>query len=112
MRAARPRAWLAAAAFVVAARVPVLPARGYFDGAPDLVVEVTSASDRYGEVHDKALEWIGAGARIVWVVDPMVRCVTIHRRNGEPCVAHGDDLLEGGDVLPGFGVRVSELFPG
>ena len=100
------------AAFVSATRVPVLPNRGYVQGAPDFAVEVTSPNDTFADVHEKALFWIEHGSRLVWVVEPIARTVTIYTPNGKLRVAHGDDLLDGGDVLPGFTVHVRDLFPG
>jgi Uma2 family endonuclease len=100
------------AAFVTADRVPANPSAGYFDGPPDLAVEITSPSDRYAEVHEKALFWIARGARLVWVVEPMARFVTVYRRDGSQQTLREDDELTGEDLLPGFAVRVGDLFAG
>ncbi len=62
--------------FVCAERVPATPTAGFFDGAPDLAVEVLSPSDRASEVLAKVQDWLGAGCRIVWVVDPGTRTST------------------------------------
>lgn len=99
------------AAFVAASRLATLPTRGHFEGAPDLAVEVISPNDRYGEVHDKALDWIAAGTRLVWIVDPIRCSVAIYVPDGTIRVVNGDDVLDGGDVLPGFTARVRELIP-
>ena len=45
----------------------------FFEGAPDLAVEILSPSNRPGEVRAKAPEYLAAGARLVWVVDPSAR---------------------------------------
>ena len=99
-------------AFVSIARLPVMPKRGHIAAAPDFAVEVTSPNDTFADVHEKALFWIEHGSRLVWVVEPIARTVTIYTPNGKLRVAHGDDLLDGGDVLPGFTVHVRDLFPG
>ena len=99
-------------AFVAASRVPSAPSRGYLEGPPDLAVEVTSPNDTYAEVHEKALFWIACGARLVWVVEPIARLVTIYRPDHSQHTLRGGDVLIGDDVLPGFAVRVAELFPG
>lgn len=99
-------------AFVVSARIPANPCRGYFDGAPDLAIEVTSPGDSYGDVHEKALFWLACGARLVWVVEPVVRLVTVYRPGDTQRVLRADDELRGDDVLPGFVVRIADLFPG
>jgi Uma2 family endonuclease len=96
-------------AFVRAARGPG-PERGYFPGAPDLAVEVLSPDDRPGYVREKVAEWLEAGARTVWVVDPRTRTVAVHAPAEDPRVRGESDTLDGGDVLPGFTLAVRDLF--
>lgn len=96
-------------AFVRVDRV-AKPPRGYFPGAPDLAVEVVSPDDRAGEVHDKARMWLEAGARLVWVVWPETKTVTVHRPRGEPQTLREGDSLTGEDVLLGFQCDVSAAF--
>ena len=63
-------------AFVSAERLgPVIPV-GYIEGAQDLAVEVLSPDDRMSEIQEKVREYLSAGARLVWVVDPQNRAVT------------------------------------
>ncbi|MHC4133936.1 MAG: Uma2 family endonuclease [Planctomycetota bacterium] len=95
-------------AFVRADR-PGSPDRGYYPGAPDLAVEVLSPDDRPGYVRDKVAEWIEAGARAVWVVDPRARTVVVHEPGGEPRVLGDGDTLPGGHVSPGFALAVAEV---
>ena len=79
--------------------------------APDLAVEIVSPSDRAAEVHAKVREYLDAGSRVVWVMWSPTRSVSVHRA-GLPTVELGpDDELDGGDVLPGFRVRVREILP-
>jgi len=98
-------------AFVSAARLPVgeQPA-GYFPGAPDLAVEVMSPGDTLAEVEDKVDDYLNAGARNVWVVNPRRRTVTIHAPGVPPVMLREAEMLEGGDVVPGFKCLVSEIF--
>ena len=99
------------AAFVRADRVPPPGHRqGFAALAPDLVVEVVSPTDRAGAVADKALRWLESGTRLVWVVYPDRRLVAEHFPDGTVHLRQAEDLLDGGDVLPGFRVPVSELF--
>ena len=84
--------------------------RGYYAGPPDLAVEVLSPDDRPGYVREKVAEWIEAGTRAVWVVDPHTRKVTVHEPGGEPRVLDDTDTLPGGNVLPGFEFAVAEVF--
>jgi Uma2 family endonuclease len=78
--------------------------------APDLAVEVVSPSDRSDEVAEKAASWLAAGARLVWVVSPGDRTVTIHSAAAGPSTLGEAETLDGGAVLPGFRCPVRELF--
>ncbi len=98
------------AAFISAERVPNDRIEGYFDGAPDLAVEVLSPTDRAGEVLAKVLDWLDAGCRAVWVVDPETRTVTVYHSRKEIVVLGQTDELGGGEVVPGFAVSVAEIF--
>ena len=99
------------AAFVSARRLPPPDQRhGFAALAPDLVVEVVSPSDRAAAIADKALRWIEAGVRLVWVVYPDRRQVAEHLPNGTIHLRQADDALEGGDGLPGFQVPAREFF--
>ena len=84
---------------------------GFFPGPPDLAVEVTSPSDSFTEVHEKALSWIEHGARLVWVVDPIAQRVSEYRSSREARLLGLGDELDGGEVVRGFRVRVRDLFP-
>jgi Uma2 family endonuclease len=84
--------------------------RGYWPGAPDLAVEVVCPNDLYTEVDEKVAEWLEYGARMVLVVNPRRRTVAV-QRPGQPVRILGeDDVLDGEDVVPGWSVRVLDLF--
>ena len=97
-------------AFVRTERVPADEPLGFFQGAPDLAVEVLSPSDRAGEVLAKVQDWLEAGCRAVWVVDPHTQTVSDYRSRSEVTVLTNTDTLTGGAVLPGFAVPVAEIF--
>ena len=99
------------AAFIARERVPAdgLPEK-FWAGAPDLAVEVVSPGDTYEEVHEKALEWLALGARLVWVITPRRRSVTIYRAPDDIVVLDAEATLDGGDVIPGWSAPVAELF--
>ena len=81
----------------------------YIPGAPDLAVEVVSPNDRPAEMLDKANDWLRAGARIVWVVYPSPVRLFVYRADGSIEQLGPDDVVDGGDVLPGFRMRVADL---
>ena len=86
------------------------PIPGYRDGAPDLAVEVKSPNDSRPEMFAKAQMWIGYGTQIVLVLDPEPVTVTVYRPSREPAVLQEDDVLDLGDLLPGFACPVWRLF--
>lgn len=84
--------------------------KGYWEGAPDLAVEVISPSDTYTEVDEKVDEWLDAGCAMVWVINPRRETVAVYRSPEDMTVLHGDDILRGGDVIEGFACQVRDLF--
>jgi Uma2 family endonuclease len=96
--------------FVRAGRLTRPFPRGFLPLAPDLVVETLSPDDRPGKVQEKVGQWLASGVRLLWVLDPPRQEVTVHRPGVPPKVLSAADLLDGEDVLPGFRVRVSDLF--
>lgn len=86
------------------------PVTGYWPGAPDLAVEVVSPHDAHAEVMEKALQWLGAGARMVLVVDPAARTVTVYRSLDKIQILTERDTLDANDVVPGWQLPVAALF--
>ena len=83
---------------------------GFIDLVPDLVVEVVSPRDRYAAVEEKIDDYLRAGVPLVWVVNPSTRTVYVYE-GGQIARLTAADELTGGPVLPGFRVRVADLFP-
>ena len=99
--------------FVTRDRWSAVTDRGrFFRGAPDLAVEILSPSNRPGEIHAKVADYLAAGARLVWIVDPKRRTVTIHETLLAPCRVGPEGFVDGGDVLPGFAIPVASIFEG
>lgn len=84
--------------------------QGYFVGAPDLAVEVTSPGETVSEVDEKVADWLKAGALAVWVVNPRWRSVTVYAGGGAIRLFTSEAMLDGGEILPGFSCRVGSLF--
>jgi Uma2 family endonuclease len=102
-------------AFVVAARLPAggIGWSGFMELAPDLVVEVLSPSNRPAEVRAKIADYLRLGVRAVWALIPAKRAVRVHCREGSritETLLTEADMLDGGEVLPGFRCPVAELF--
>lgn len=98
-------------AFVRAARVPPDAEQvTYARLAPDLVIEVLSPSNRPGEVAEKIAIYHRTGVPVVWLFDPRRRRVLVHVAGIPPLVFDVHQTLDGGDVLPGFQLRLADVF--
>ena len=84
--------------------------RGFFPGAPDLAVEVISPNDRDIEIKEKVSDWLRAGTQMVVVIDPHQRTATVYRSFDEICVLTERDVIDGGDVVPGWEVPLGDVF--
>src|SRR5713101_5327212 len=89
-------------AFVRGDRLPEPSTQGFPDLAPDLVVEVLSPDDHPGVVLAKVADWLTAGTRLVWTVDPQRRVGRVYRHDGSETFVTAEGALDGEDVLPGF----------
>lgn len=83
---------------------------GFWPGAPDLVIEVLSPGDAYSEVEGKTMTWLEAGARMVAVVDPHKRTVTVYRSLSDIAILDEGATLHGGEVVPGWLLPLREIF--
>lgn len=83
----------------------------FLEGAPDLAVEVLSPSNTAAEMRAKMDDYFGAGCRVVWIVDPLRKSVTVHRPDGSTVVLAEQDTLTEEELLPGFSLVVREIFP-
>jgi Uma2 family endonuclease len=79
----------------------------FYDGAPDLAVEVVSPGDSYTDVEEKTAEWLRGGTRAVIIVDPRRQTVRVDRA-GE--TAYVEDAIVVDDVIPGWRLPLSEIF--
>ena len=82
----------------------------YIQKPPTLAVEVISKNDIYGDVDDKAAEFLRAGTQAVWIVNPRHRTVAVHTPDDEPFTYRIGDTIPGGEVLPGFELPVADIF--
>ena len=99
--------------FVVAGRVPAGRRSRYFDGYPDLAVEVLSPDDRASEIAQKLSEYLAAGTARIWIIDPASRTVTVHRAGGDAHTYSDDDVLSSDDAgfnVPGFALPLADIF--
>lgn len=84
---------------------------GPYFGAPDLAVEILSPEDRLTRVHRKLRFHLAHGVRLVWLVDPDRRTVTVMEPPNLTRVLAEHETLDGGTVLPGFACPVRDILP-
>ncbi len=89
-------------AFVHRDRLAQIQEEGYAEIAPDLVAEILSPNDRPGEVLEKVGQWLSAGARLVWGLDPARQHARVYRADGTVSIVGPDEELDGEQVLLGF----------
>ena len=83
---------------------------GFPELVPDLAIEIKSPSNSWPEISAKAYMWLCYGSQQVWVADPPTATISIFRLNTAPVTLGEDDILDGGDLLPGFSTPVWRLF--
>jgi Uma2 family endonuclease len=78
---------------------------------PNLVVEVLSESNTVREMAMKLKEYFAAGVELVWILDPDTRTLVVHTAPAQPdrVLAIGD-TIDGGTILPGFELKLADLF--
>ena len=86
------------------------PASGHGRVVPDLVVEVISPNDTFSSVQSKVNDFLAAGVRLVWVVEPETLSVQVHHPDHTSLTLFIGDTLDGEDVLSGFRCEVARLF--
>jgi Uma2 family endonuclease len=87
-----------------------LPKEPIPDLAPDLAIEVLSKSNTRAEMKRKRGEYFAAGVLLVWEIDRMLRIVSVYTPDGAVTVLKESQRLDGGEILPGFTLELSELF--
>jgi Uma2 family endonuclease len=85
--------------------------KGVFASRPDFAAEIVSPNDKVVELNEKLTDYKAAGIPLVWVLDPDAKTVQVRTPDGAVAEFEGDAVLTGDPVLPGFSVRVADLFP-
>ena len=98
-------------ALTVEGRIPP-GTKGFPELAPDLCIEAAYTRDATASrlLSDKAQMWLDHGAREVWVLNPEDTTLTCYRPGMPSATLVADDILDGGDLLPGFSIVVWRLF--
>jgi Uma2 family endonuclease len=86
------------------------PPRGFFQGSPDLAVEILSPNNTVEEIHEKIVEYFENDTRLVWVIHPDEKYVLVYHSPEPDRFLRPQDGLEGEAIVPGFSMSVAELF--
>ena len=81
-----------------------------FSVAPDLAIEIVSPTDKHYDVTEKALAYLKAGTRLVWVLEPIMKTVMVYRSETDFTLLNFEDTLTGENVVEGFTCPVAQLF--
>lgn len=84
--------------------------KGFFEGAPDLAVEIISPNNTFAEIHNKLVEYFDNGTRLVWVILPDEECVLVYHQPKPSKLLQVEDNLDGEAVITGFQLPLMELF--
>ena len=95
--------------YISKARLPEEPEREV-PIPPDMAVEVKSPTDSKRAMRRKAEKYLASGTRLVWLVFPDEQAVEIYTPDSDVQLFGIEDVLNGGDVLPGFTLKVSDIF--
>jgi Uma2 family endonuclease len=98
-------------AFVRAERLPPYAERpGFLHLAPDIAVGIAEAPIWRSHAGKHLADYLRAGVALIWLVDPIAGAVAVHAPGADVRVLQGDDVLDGGAVLPAFRLPVATLF--
>lgn len=86
------------------------PPRGFFEGSPDLAVEILSPGNTVEEIHDKIVEYFDNDTCLVWVIHPDEKYILVYHSPEPDHLLRPQDVLEGDAIIPGFSMSVAKLF--
>lgn len=98
-------------AFVSRERLPQDIGQGFARFVPDLAVEVVSPSNSARDIAEKAFDYLDAGTRMVWIIDPRTRTLMVYRSSSDIRVFRETETADVSDVVPELTMRIAELFP-
>jgi len=82
----------------------------FLDVPPELIVEIISESDRWGEMRRKLREYFEIGVNVVLILDPEENTASVYRSLTDVQELTPGDALTLEDILPGFRAPLAEIF--
>ena len=83
---------------------------GFAPVVPDFIAEIRSKSDTLKPIQEKIIEFMECGCQLAWLIDPILQKTTVYQADGQEVEVPFDQILSGGSVLPGFEVKLVDLF--
>ena len=90
--------------------LPATDRQGFAPIAPDFVLELRSPDQNFGDLKNKMEDYIAAGCRLAWLIDPQARKTWVYAENGDIQTIPFEEALSGGTVLAGFALRLADVF--
>ena len=87
-----------------------IPPRTNYRTAPDILIEVVSPNDTVSDLDRKVNEFLRAGTKLAWIINPELRSATIRRADGTTTRIEEPGELSGEEILPGFSLPLKTLF--
>lgn len=99
-------------AFVTYARwpEPVIARQNAWNVVPDLAVEIVSPTNLAEEIDGKVTDYFQANVRLLWVIYPESGRIYVYQSPTRVTVLERTDILDGGEVLPGFQLPIEQLY--
>ncbi|HWN95707.1 MAG TPA: Uma2 family endonuclease [Methylomirabilota bacterium] len=82
----------------------------FFQGAPDLAIEVLSPDNTPGEISRRLKDFFSSGTRLAWIINPEKECAEVCHSPTERRLVGPGGVLDGEEVVPGFQLSLTELF--
>lgn len=76
---------------------------------PELVIEIISPGQSFGEISQKATDYLDAGIPRVWIVDTAAKSITVFYPDAPPRTFMGSQVLQD-DLLPGLAIIPQDIF--
>jgi len=84
--------------------------KGFFEGAPDLAVEIISPNNTFAELHGKMIEYFENECRLAWLIHPDEQSILVYRSSHPDRLLKVTDNLEGEEIISGFSMAIKDLF--
>jgi Uma2 family endonuclease len=86
------------------------PDKKFFQGAPDLAVEVLAPHNTRREITERLKDFFSNGTRLAWIINPDDESAEVCHSPTERRLVGPGGVLDGESVVPGFQLNLAELF--